>query len=273
MHRRPEAKQALQRAADLCKELAARIPDDPSLGRDYQAECYFQWTRALVPLGRWREVAETARQAVDLYTSLAAQRSDGPAPGEVMYRWRLAVSSHLLGAALAATGSPRQADAAYRRAVALHPERALFNNDLAWFLVSAKDSPPHDPAEAVAFARKATEIEPKAAHIWNTLGVAHYRARDYRAAVAALKKSDELGHGREFGFNAFFLALCHWQLGERDEARRWFDDAVRWMTDKRPNDEDLRRFRAEAEALVRPGGQEPARGDDAKIGPGGRIVR
>ena len=94
-------------------------------------------------------------------------------------------------------------------------------------------------------------------------------------AVAALKKSDELGRGREFGFNAFFLALCHWQLGDDDEARRWFDDAVRWMTDKDPTTRTCTasfRTSKEAEALVRPGGQEPARGDDAKIGPGGRIV-
>jgi tetratricopeptide (TPR) repeat protein len=256
-HRPAEARRVLQEASDLCKDLAARIPEDPALERIFQADCYFQWTRALAPLGLWRDAGETARKAVELYTSLAAQRSDGPAPQEVFYRWRLATSSHFLGAALAATGSPREAAEAYRRAVALRPDRAMFNNDLAWFLVASRDPPPHDPAEAVGFARKASEIEPTGPHIWNTLGVAHYRAREYRAAIAALKKSEELGHGREFGFNAFFLALSHWRLGERDEARRWFGNAVRWMGEKKPNDEELRRFRAEAEALIRPGGQAP----------------
>jgi tetratricopeptide (TPR) repeat protein len=251
--RRPEEKRrVLQEVSDLCEKLAARFPEDSSIRRESQAECYFQWTRALASLGRWREVAETARKAVDLYASLAAHPSEGPAPQEVMYRWRLATSSHFLGVALAATGRPREAEAAYRRAVALRPDRALFNNELAWFLVASRD-PPHDPAEAVAFARKAAEIEPSGPHIWNTLGVALYRARDYRAAIEALKKSEELGHGRDFGFNAFFLALSHWQLGERDEARRWFGEAVRWMHEKKPNDEELRRFHAEAEATIRPG--------------------
>jgi serine/threonine-protein kinase len=255
-NRPAEGRQALQKASDLCAKVAGQFPDDPAIGRDLQAECYFQWTRALSPLGRQSDAAETARKAIDLYTSLGAQRSDGPAPQEVMYRWRLAVTSHLLGVALGATGHPHEAAEAYRKAVTLHPERALFCNDLAWFLVGSKDPPAHDPAEAVDLARKAITIEPTAAHIWNTLGVAYYRAGQFRAAIAALEKSDELGQGREFGFNAVFLALSRWQLGERDEARRWYDDAVRWMREKKPKDEALRRFQAEAEALIRPEDEE-----------------
>ncbi len=254
-----KARETFQNASDICDKLAAQIPYDPAIGREFQADCYFQWARALAPLGRQRDAAETARKAVELYASLAAQRSDGPAPQEVFYRWRLAVSSHLLGVALAATGNPREAADAYRRAVALHPERALFNNDLAWFLVASKSPPAHEPAEAVVLASKAVEIEPTAAHIWNTLGVAHYRAGEYHAAIAALEKSEKLGHGREFGFNAFFLALSRWQLGEHEQARRWFSDAVRWMGEKKPNDEELRRFHAEAEALIRPEDQTPPR--------------
>ncbi len=175
-HRPAEARGAYQKASDSCENLAAQIPNNPVIGREFQADCYFQWTRALVPLGRRGEAVETARKAVELYTGLAAQRSDGPSSQEVHYRWRLAVSSHLLGVALASTGSFREAADAYRRAVALHPERALFNNDLAWFLVGSENPPAHDPAEAVVLARKAVGIEPTASHIWNTLGVAHYRA-------------------------------------------------------------------------------------------------
>jgi serine/threonine protein kinase len=249
-HRPAEARVAYQKASDLCEKLAAQIPNNPAIGREFQADLYFQWARALAPLGRPRETLETARKAVELYTGLAAQRSDGPAPQEVMYRSRLAISSHLLGVALAATGSFREAADAYRRAVALHPERALFNNDLAWFLVASKDPPPHDPTEAVALARKAVGIEPTASHIWNTLGVAHYRARECRAAIVALENSEELGHGREFGFNAFFLSLSRWQLGERDEARHLYDRAVEWMEKNRSKDQELRRFRAEATNML-----------------------
>ena len=68
--------------------------------------------------------------------------------------------------------------------------------------------------------------------------------------MAALEKSEELGHGRAFSFNAFFLAMAHWQLGERDEARKWYERAVPWMDKKKPNDEELRRFRVEAANLL-----------------------
>ncbi len=55
----------------------------------------------------------------------------------------------------------------------------------------------------------------------------------------------------------FFLAMAHWQLGQKDEARTWFDKSIRSMDKNQPqNDlnqrqiEDLRRFRAEAAGLL-----------------------
>jgi tetratricopeptide (TPR) repeat protein len=179
------------------------------------------------------------------------------APDYTGYRWRLALSSHLLGRARIATGRHAEAIGAYRKAVALRPDRALFNNDLAWMLVTAPDPRLHDPKEAVRLARKATEQEPKAANVWNTLGVACYRAGEYRAAIEALERSEELGRGKEFGFNALFLAMARWKRGERDEARRLYDRAVEWATKNLPDDEELRRFRAEAGGLLRTGDRAP----------------
>jgi hypothetical protein len=51
--------------------------------------------------------------------------------------------------------------------------------------------------------------------------------------------------------NAFFIAMAHWQLGEHGEARKWYDRAVEWMEKYEPEDEELRRFRAEAEDLLK----------------------
>ena len=78
---------------------------------------------------------------------------------------------------------------------------------------------------AVELAKKAVELAPKQGTFWNTLGVAHYRAGDWKAAVAALEKSEELRNGGD-SFDWFFLAMAHWQLGEKDEARKWYDQAV-----------------------------------------------
>jgi len=44
--------------------------------------------------------------------------------------------------------------------------------------------------------------------------------------------------------------MAHWRLGEKGKARAWYDRAVRWMDEKQPADEELRRFRAEAAGLL-----------------------
>ena len=44
--------------------------------------------------------------------------------------------------------------------------------------------------------------------------------------------------------------MAHWQLGEKEAARKWYDQAVAWMDKNQPNNEELRRFRAEAAELL-----------------------
>jgi len=107
-----------------------------------------------------------------------------------------------------------------------------------------------DPPRAVELAKKAVDLAPNEGTNWNTLGVAQYRAGDWNDAIEALQKSEELSPDRYFSFNAFFLGLAHWQLDEKDEARKWYDQAVQWMEKNQPQDEDLKRFRAEAEELL-----------------------
>jgi tetratricopeptide (TPR) repeat protein len=56
---------------------------------------------------------------------------------------------------------------------------------------------------------------------------------------------------------AFALAMARWKLGDKDQARRWYEKGVQWM-DKKQNpdplhfldDKDLPRFRDEAAALL-----------------------
>jgi tetratricopeptide (TPR) repeat protein len=88
------------------------------------------------------------------------------------------------------------------------------------------------------------------ANNWTTLGVACYRAGNYREAIAALARSEQLGHGTKSSFNAFFLAMAHWQMGQPDAARQWYDRAIQCMEKHDPKHHELRRFRAEAAALL-----------------------
>ncbi len=93
-------------------------------------------------------------------------------------------------------------------------------------------------------------LAPKHAHYWNTLGVAHYRARSWKEAIAALRKSMGLLCGQLESWNTFFLAMAHWQLGNKEEARKWYDQGAAWMDKNQPKNEELRRFRAEAVELL-----------------------
>src|SRR5262249_50938537 len=128
-------------------------------------------------------------------------------------------------------------------------QTALQHNNLAWHLATDRDPKIRDPERAVALAKKAVELAPDVGTYWNTLGAAHYRAGDWKAAIAALNKSMELRNGGD-AFDWFFLAMTHWQLGAKDEARQWYGRAVERMDKNAKDNDELRRFRREAEELL-----------------------
>jgi serine/threonine protein kinase/WD40 repeat protein len=165
----------------------------------------------------------------------------------------------------------RDAIAEYSQGLELQPDHPPTLNNLAWCLVNCPDPQFRDVARAIPLAQKAVEQSPETAVYWNTLGVAQYCAGEWTTAIAALEKSEQLEPGRHFSFNAFFLAMAHWQLGNdrgdqlteieeqarvvkqhyhQERARKWFDQAVEWMEKNEPNDAELRQFRAQAEELM-----------------------
>src|SRR5262249_4704079 len=127
------------------------------------------------------------------------------------------------------------------RAVTACPDDPETANYAAWLMVRDAD-PRFEVKPALDLAQRATRKAPGAWHIWNTLGVACYRAGDWRGALGALRKSEELDQGRNLGANAFALALTHWQLGNQDQARGWYDRGVQWMINKKLKDEELDRL-------------------------------
>ncbi len=44
--------------------------------------------------------------------------------------------------------------------------------------------------------------------------------------------------------------MAHWQLGNKVEAHKWYDQAVKWMEKNQPKAEELRRYRAEASEML-----------------------
>jgi hypothetical protein len=65
---------------------------------------------------------------------------------------------------------------------------------------------------------------------------------DLEMAISLRKPDDPLN-----AYDGFFLAMAHWQLGDREQARAWFEKAVAWM-EKGPKERqaEMQSFRDEA---------------------------
>jgi hypothetical protein len=130
-------------------------------------------------------------------------------------------------------------------------KKALALNNQAWRLVTGP-AKVRDPAKALPLARQAVELAPDKPTCLNTLGVVLYRNGQFKEAISTLEKSLNLGKGQFDGFDLYFLAMCHAQLGDAAKARDCFDRAVRWgegQKDLPPQSAaELTEFRAEAES-------------------------
>jgi tetratricopeptide (TPR) repeat protein len=180
-------------------------------------------------------------EAQALFARLVVERPDNP--------WLLQKRANLLGQ----QSRYKEAEAAYREAIRLKPDEPMAYNNLAWLLATGSDARFQDPEEAIRLARKALALAPKDHHVWNTLGVAQYRAKDWKAAIATLDTAMKLRKGNNvFGdcCDWFFLAMAHWHLGEKEKAREWYDRGVHCIDKNQPHHEELPRFRAEAAALL-----------------------
>jgi tetratricopeptide (TPR) repeat protein len=134
-------------------------------------------------------------------------------------------------------------------------EEGWLLNQLAWFLATCPDPKVRDPERAVRLAQQATIHKPPtnmtAGSYWLTLGVAHYRAGNWQQTLDALQKGQDLQQSAA-SRDWFFHAMAHWQLGNRDEARRYYDLADYGMGWFGPSYQtaELRGLNAEAAELL-----------------------
>jgi tetratricopeptide (TPR) repeat protein len=246
----------LEDAEQAYKEAVALLTPLVQQGRAYPynrmelARALTRWADLVKQTTRKSQVEGLLRQAIDHYKVL---KDDFP---EDKNNPLLLTATYLkLVSWLWELGQPDAAAEPYRLAFAVAPEDAAVNNGLAWFLATTAEPRLWKPAEAVRLAQKAVDARPYSGAFWNTLGVAHYRNNDDKAAIAALHEAMRLRSGGD-SFDWFFLAMAHFRQGNHDEARRWFDAAVAWMAKRAPQDGELGRFRAEAQAALAQAKQE-----------------
>jgi tetratricopeptide (TPR) repeat protein len=140
--------------------------------------------------------------------------------------------------------------AAIRQAHAVSPDDAHHNHYLAYMLALCPDPKVRDARRAVELATKSVAVVPDRWEYQRALGIAHHVAGQEMAAVQALTRSLELRPDGD-AFDYFPLAAAHQQLGNKEEARKWYDRGVAWMaTHKHPYAAELSLLRADAERCL-----------------------
>jgi tetratricopeptide (TPR) repeat protein len=295
-----EADRLAQQALQLHEKLAADFPDNPAHKASLAAARFslanetLDRSTAVWFAGKAEEADRLGRQALRQY-KLAA---DGPPDAYVQNTVALLLATF----PNPEVGDARRAVDLARQAVAKEPQNGFYwetlavahalagdwknalharertlelgsNNpnrvyDLAWLLATCPTRKSGTRPGPSSFPRR-NRPHPDVANNWHTLGIAHYRAGDAKAAVAALEKARQCRN--VYGFSGllstrppapgdqewFILAMAYWRLGEKETARGEYDRGVLWMEknsqqikQNRQQDERLHRFRAEAAALL-----------------------
>jgi len=194
------------------------------------AMAHFNLGATLMDQGQVAEAIQPLRRAVEVHPDFA--------PGQTT-----------LGEALARAGRPGEALAHLSRGLELAPDSALARSELARALSARPEPTARDTKRAVRLAEGAVRRSPSVARFWTTLGIARYRAGDHRAAIEALSRSVALRRG-ECCLEGVVLAMAHWGLAEKEEARKWYEKARVQMKAAARVDRELIRLREEAKALL-----------------------
>ena len=108
---------------------------------------------------------------------------------------------------------------------------------------------PEAPARVVGLIKQFVDEAPHSGGAWTALGMSHYEAGDWTAAIDAWEKSMEVRQARS-GIDWFLLSMAHWQLGDKEQARKFYDQGVEWTNQHRPGDGSCGRFRGDAAELL-----------------------
>jgi eukaryotic-like serine/threonine-protein kinase len=146
-------------------------------------------------------------------------------------------------------GKYEQAEALYRNYLAGAPNSPVRMNALAWYLVSTRDRDQWRPLEAVELARRALKTSPNVDWVWNTLGLAEYRAGHMDEAIEALNRAVQ-SDGDTDPTNFFFLAMAHWRRGDKEEGQRFLQKGADLARNRMVNHPEWRMFWVEAAAVL-----------------------
>ena len=184
------------------------------------ASLYGRTGRVAQGIARAKEVVASVPKSADAHVLLGGLYVQNgelvPAIGALTTATQLAPNSDsahfALGLAYERKGDTAAALTAYKRAITLNPKHAAAYNNAAY--LNAAQAKNLD--EALAFARKARDLQPNAGTVIDTLGFVHYQRGEYQQAEPLLKKASELVPKNATIF--YHLGTTYQKLGKRDDA-------------------------------------------------------
>jgi tetratricopeptide (TPR) repeat protein len=215
----------LKRGSARWEQLVARH-SAPGFQRDL-AGFYFNLGQVSVVTGDIAGAIEYTGKSRRIWEKLVSDY-----PKQTDYCEELAIATSDFGDFHEKAQRPDEARAIYVRGLEQCPDNARLTGCLARLLANHPDAAKREPQRAVELARRATELHPRDAELWNTLGVAHYRAGHWSESIAALAKSMELRSDGD-AYDWYFMAMAEQKSGHPDEARRWYKKATTWAQDPR----------------------------------------
>jgi tetratricopeptide (TPR) repeat protein len=227
----------------LLSKLVNEYPDLPDFQLDL-VRGHRNQAALLADLDRPADAEAALDQALALCQKLTTRWSNVPA-----YLEELAAVWFDIGNLRAALGRDPEAKEAWREFLKLAPDTRHTWERKAWFLATCPDAEFRDPAQAVLLAKKAVDKAPRSPRALQALGVASYRAGDWKAAADALNESRHFSKSVDVA-GSFFLAMAYWQLGDKSRAGQRYDEAVQAMKNNQPSQHNLRRFCDEAAKLL-----------------------
>jgi serine/threonine protein kinase/tetratricopeptide (TPR) repeat protein len=250
-----QAEELSLEAVATAKALVADFPGVPPLQDFLTGVVYAASGLVLEQAGRRQEAEGAYRQMLAGQEALLRDY-----PSVARYQWGVFRARLWLGELLWAGGRLAEAGEMFRPLLSLgekfSAEDPQAQNLLAWFLATCPDPQFRDADRAVVVAQTVVERVPHYVGYRLTLGAAHYGRGDYRNALRALEQAvglpNQATQVNDPGASSvrFYLALAAWQLGEQEQARRWYDQAVAWLRDNELQVETIRRIRAAAETAL-----------------------
>ncbi len=244
-----DAANAYRRALAYDVYLTEHVPHKPS-DRENSGDLREKLGRVMLRQGKYSEAEKLLTEYIMAAEILATEYRDVVGYSEVLCNAYLNLAQVYL-----LTGRRAEAEAAYGKhfqRLETLPLHSILPEQKVWSRVTCPVRRFWEPEKTLERARRLAGDDPAALPHKAYVLAALVRAGQSREAIALAETIRQESGSTPSLPSLFFLALAHNQVGEREEARRCYDRAVRAMEERNPSSPEMRVLKQEVEEALRP---------------------